>query len=150
LPRDQIDLQVQLLEAADRSLARARRLEPLELEHYSNAGIVHATWGEVVDPEHFETAVAFYQQAFRLAPTQVELRADLGHICHNYARYEKALAQYRAALEIDPQFAAAHYDSGLAWLALGRTDAARQAFQAALDLAPDCDACRDALRALEE
>ncbi|MDY7075614.1 MAG: O-antigen ligase family protein [Chloroflexota bacterium] len=150
LPEDQVDLRVQLLEATDRSLAHARRSEPLELEHYSNAGIVHATWGEVVNPAHLKTAVAFYQQAFRLAPSRADLRTDLGHIYHNYNHYEKALAQYRAALEIDPLFAAAHYDSGLAWLALGQKDSARQAFQATLDLVPDCDACRDALQALEE
>ncbi|MBE9506428.1 MAG: O-antigen ligase family protein, partial [Chloroflexi bacterium] len=150
LPNDQAALKAELLEAADRSLARARRLEPLELEHYSNGGVLHAYWSESVDPvdqSHLETAVAFYQQAFRLAPTRAELRADLGHVYHNHALYADALAQYRAALEIDPQFAAAHYDSGLAWQALDQRDLARQAYQDALELAPDCAVCRDALQA---
>ncbi|MFQ6100196.1 MAG: tetratricopeptide repeat protein [Anaerolineae bacterium] len=150
LPEDQIALRAELLEAAERSLARARRLEPLELEHYSNSGVLHAYWGETIDPTHLETAVAFYQDAFCLAPTRADLRADLGHVYHNHARYTEALAQYRTALEIDPQFAAAHYDSGLAWLALDRPDLARKSFQAALELAPDCDACRGALQALDQ
>jgi tetratricopeptide (TPR) repeat protein len=150
LPDDQTVLKTELLNAADRSLARARRLEPLELEHYSNGGILHAYWSETVDPVHLDTAVAFYRQAFLLAPTRAGLRTDLGHAYHNHARYEEALAEYGAALEIDPQFAVAYYDSGLAWLALDRPDLARRAFRAALELAPDCDVCRDALRILEE
>jgi len=96
------------------------------------------------------TAIVFYHQAFRLAPSRAELRTDLGHVYHNHGRYAEALAQYRAALEIDPQFAAAHYDSGLAWLALRRQDLAREAFQAALGLDPGCAACQDALQALQE
>lgn len=150
LPEDQISLRAELLEAADRSMARAQHLEPLELEHYSNSGVLHAYWSDTVDPAHLETAVAFYRQAFRLAPTRADLRTDLGHVYHNHGRYLEALAQYRTALEIDPQFAAAYYDSGLAWLALGRPQPARQAFQAALDLVPNCGVCRDALQALEE
>jgi tetratricopeptide (TPR) repeat protein len=150
LPKDETDLKADLLKAADRSLARARDLEPLEVEYYSNAGVLHAHWSETVDPAHLETAVALYEEAFKLAPTRVQLRADLGHVYHNQTHYTKALAQYRAALAIDPQFAAAHYDSGLAWLALDRADLARQAFQAALDLAPNCAACREALQSLEE
>ena len=150
LPEGQATLQTELLGAADRSLARARRLEPLELEHYSNSGILHAYWSETADPTHLASAVAFYQDAFRLAPTRAELRTDLGHVYHNHGRYEDALVQYRAALEIDPQLAAAHYDSGLAWLSLGRPDQARQAFQVALELTPDCNLCRDALQALDE
>ncbi|MEA3397400.1 MAG: tetratricopeptide repeat protein, partial [Chloroflexota bacterium] len=150
LPERETDLKAELLEAADRSLTRARHLEPLELEHYSNSGVLHAYWSDVVDPAHLGTAITFYQQAFRLAPTRAELRADLGHTYHNHGLYEKALEQYRAALEIDPQFAAAYYDSGLAWLALDRPDLAQEAFSAALELAPDCNMCWEALQALDE
>ena len=150
LPEDQTILRTELLEGSERSLGRALRLEPLELEHYSNSGVLHAYWSDTVAVAHLETAVAFYQQAFRLAPTRAELRTDLGHVYHNHGRYAEALAQYRAALEIDPQFAAAYYDTGLAWLALNRPSLARRAFQSALDLTPDCAACRDALQALDE
>lgn len=150
LPDDERTLRPQLLEAAGRSLERARRLEPLELEHYSNSGILHAYWSDTLDPAHLQTAVAFFQQAFRLAPTRARLPASLGHVYHNHERYRDALEQYRAALQIDPQFASAHYDSGLAWQALDRLNQARQAFQAALDLAPECEACQEALHRLEE
>jgi tetratricopeptide (TPR) repeat protein len=150
LPEGETDLKAELLEAADRSLTRARHLEPLELEHYSNSGVLHAYWSDAVDPAHLGTAITFYQQAFRLAPTRAELRADLGHTYHNHGLYEKALEQYKIALEIDPQFAIAYYDSGLAWLALDRPDLARETFSAALELAPDCDVCWEALQALDE
>jgi hypothetical protein len=148
LPEEETELRTELLEAADRGLARARRLEPLELELYSNAGVLHAYWSDTVDPTHLHTAVTFYEQAFRLAPTRAELRTDLGHIYHNHGLYEEALAQYRTALGIDPQFAGAHYDAGLAWEALGRPEKARRAYESALDLAPDCEACREALQSL--
>jgi len=150
LPEEETDLKAQLLEVVDRNLAYARRLEPLELEYYTNSAILHAYWSETIDPVHLDTAVAFYRQAFRLAPTRAELRVDLGHVYHNHALYEEALAEYDAALEIDPRSAGAYYGSGLAWLALDQPDLAQRAFRAALELAPDCDACRDALRTLEE
>jgi len=150
LPEDQAILKAGLFDGADRSLARALLLEPLEVEYYANGGVLHAYWSEAVDPSHLETAIAFYQQAFRLAPTRAELRTDLGHVYHNHGRYEEALAQYRVALAIDPQLAAAQYDSGLAWLEIGRRDLAGDAFRAALALAPDCAACQDALQALRE
>ncbi len=150
LPEEQTALKGELLAAAERSLARARRLEPLEVEHYSNSGVLHAYWSEAVDAAHLETAAAFYHQAFRLAPTRAELRADLGHMYHNHGLYARAIAQYGAALDIDPQFATAHYDSALAWLELGKQDLAREAFRATLELAPDCGACQDALQALGE
>lgn len=150
LPEDETTLQGELLASADRGLARARQLEPLELEHHSNGGVLHAYWSETLDPTHLETAINFYRQALLLAPTRAELRTDLGHVYHNHGRYEDALAEYRAALEIDPLFAAAHYDSGLAWLALGDQGLARGAFQAALALAPGCAACQDELEALWE
>ncbi len=149
LPDDQTAAKAELLAAADRSLARARRLEPLELEHYSNAGILHAYWSEAVDPAHLETAVAFYRQAIRLAPTRVDLYTDLGHVYHNHGLYQEALAQYEAALGIDPRCAEAYYASGLAWQALGRPDRAQQAFEKALAMAPDCASCQDALSGLE-
>lgn len=149
-PEEQAALKADLLAAADRSLAHARRLEPLELEYYSNAGILHAYWSEAVDPAHLKTAVAFYEQAFRLAPTRAELHTDLGHIYHNHGLYEEALAQYQTALEIDPRFAEAHYAAGLAWQALGKRDLARQAFRATLALAPECSPCRQALEELGE
>jgi len=149
LPDDALDLKVGLLEAADRNLAEARRLDPLELEYYANAGILHAYWSEAVDPTHLDTAVAFLEQAAQLAPTRVDLRIDLGHVYHNHGRYEEALEQYQIALQIDPASAGAYYSAGEAWLALGQPDQAREALQAALELAPNCDLCRSALEDLE-
>jgi tetratricopeptide (TPR) repeat protein len=151
LPDGETALKAKLLGYADNGLARARQLEPLDVELYSNSGILHAYWSEVTDSAgHLEVAVAFYQQAFRLAPTLARLRVDLGHIYHSHGRYEDALAQYDDALGIDPQSADAYYGAGLAWQALGRRDLAQQALQDALELAPDCEACRDALQTLKE
>jgi tetratricopeptide (TPR) repeat protein len=121
---------------------------PLELELYSNSGVLHAYWSDSADPAHLPLAEAFYRRAFALAPNRADLRDALGHVYHNRARYTEALAQYAAAIEIDPQFAAAHFDSGLAFLALGQHEQARAAFQAALRLAPRCAECRDQLDAL--
>jgi len=150
LPPGEIDTKAGLLEKAADSLSRAIELEPLELEHYANSGVLHAYWSEAVDASHLDAAVDYYELAFRLAPTRAGLRLDLGHVYHNNGRYDLALQQYGAALEIDPQLAQAHYDSGLAWLALDEIDEARAAFQAALDLAPGCETCRQALAELTE
>jgi tetratricopeptide (TPR) repeat protein len=151
LPEGEVEIKTGLLESADRGLGRARAQEPLDVELYSNSGILHAFWSEVADdPEHLEVAVAFYDQAFRLAPSLVRLRIDLGHIYHSHGRYEDALGQYQVALEIDPLSADAYYGTGLAWQALGRDDLAREAFLQALDVSPGCEACAEAVEALEE
>jgi tetratricopeptide (TPR) repeat protein len=150
LPQEEAGTKAGLLAAAERSLSRAIELEPLELEHYSNSGVLHAYWSEAVDPNHLQTAEFYYRQALQLAPTRAELRLDLGHVYHNHEMYELALDEYSAALAIDPQLPQAYYDSGLAWLALDRTEEARAAFHAALDLAPGCEQCAQALEELSE
>lgn len=151
LPESEAELKVDLFEAADGGLNRARTLEPLDVEFYTNSGILHALWSEATgDPAYLETAVSLYEQAFRLAPTMVRLRIDLGHIYHSHGRYEDALAQYQAALEIDPLSADAYYGTGLTWRALGRDDLARDAFLQALEVSPGCEACAEAVEAMEE
>ncbi|MGC9397517.1 MAG: tetratricopeptide repeat protein [Anaerolineae bacterium] len=149
LPETKAPLKAQLFAAADRTLARARDLHPLDLEHYANAGILHAAWAEI-DPGHLEEAVAYYEQAFRLAPTRVSLRVELGRIYHHHARYRDALTQYDAALAIDPRSVEACYSAGLAWEALGESGRARAAFERALELDPACEACKVALASLLE
>ncbi len=150
LPDDEVDAKAGLLGAAEDSLSRAIELEPLELEHYSNSGVLHAYWSETVDRTHLETAVSYYELAFILAPTRAELRLDLGHVYQNHALYDLALQQYAAALEIDPQLAQAHYDSGIAWLALDQLGEALAAFETALELAPGCEACSLAVQQLNQ
>ena len=150
LPEEATDLKIGLLEAADRNLAEARRLDPLELEYYANAGILHAYWSEAIDPDHLEMAVAFLEQAIRLAPTRVDLWITLAHVYHNHGMYEEALSRYQAALEIDPDAADAYYRAGMTYLALGRIEQAREAMEAALERVPDCEPCRSVLEELEE
>lgn len=151
LPDDEVAVKIDLFEAADRGLGRARELEPLEVEFYSNSGILHALWSEASgDPAHLETAASLFRQAFRLAPSLVRLRLNLAHVYHSHGRYQDALDQYQTALEIDPQSANAYYGSGLAWQALGRNELAREAFLKALEVSPGCEACAEAVEALEK
>lgn len=148
LPEEAADLKEGLLQAADRNLTQARLLDPLELEYYANAGILHAYWSETADTSHLAQAVQYLQQAIRLAPTRVDLRVTLGHVYHNHGLYEQALAQYDAALRIDPAWVAAHYGAAMAWERLGQVDRARAALRETLELAPNCEPCRAALEAL--
>ena len=148
LPAEEQSLKGELFAAADRGLARARALNPLEVEYYSNAGILHATWAEFA-PAHFEQAVLYYEQALQLAP-RVRLLVELGHIYHKFQHYEKALAQYAAAVDLDPRHSPAYYGQGLAWQSLGERAKARAAFARAWELDSNCSACKEALNALEE
>ena len=150
LPEAETDLIAGLLKAADRGLARAIELEPLEVEHYSNAGILQTYWAEEVDRAHLGMAVSYYQQAFRLAPTRPDLRADLGHVYHQHGLYQEAIEQYRVALQIDPRWADAYYASGLAWMALDRRDLAEKALNDALALTPECEQCVETLQSLAD
>jgi len=148
LPEDQDELRIDLLSAADRGLQRARGLAPLDLELYTNAGIIHAVWAES-DPSHQADAVRFYEQAFRLSPTRVSLRVDLGHIFHNLGQYDLALLQYADALAIAPHSVSAHYGSGLAWLASGDVEQARASLDSSLELKPNCQVCQAVLVSLD-
>jgi tetratricopeptide (TPR) repeat protein/O-antigen ligase len=151
LPDDEVAVKIDLFEAADRGLGRACELEPLEVEFYSNSGILHALWSEASgDPAHLETAASLFHQAFHLAPSLVRLRLNLAHIYHSHGRYQSALDQYQTVLEIDPQSTDAYYGTGLAWQALGRDDLAREAFLKALEVSPGCEVCAEAVGALEK
>jgi tetratricopeptide (TPR) repeat protein len=147
LPESEASLKTELFSTADRSLSQARRLNPLELEHYANAGILHAAWAEI-DAEHLAQAVHHYEQAFELAPTRVNLRIELARIYHNHRRYGRALEQYETALEIDPLSVAAYYGRGVTWEAAGAIEKARAALERALEIDPTCESCRTALNAL--
>ncbi|MEA3308658.1 MAG: O-antigen ligase family protein [Chloroflexota bacterium] len=149
LPATEETVKAELFSAADRSLARARALNPLELEHYSNAGILHAAWAEFA-PEHLSCAVAYYEQAFELSPTRVRLRVELGHIYYNFHHYEQALGQYKDAVAIDATYYPAYYGQGLVWQELGDLTQARAAFSRAWELNPHCVACEEAMDALAE
>lgn len=150
LPDGEVDLRDELLQAADRSLQSARRLAPLDVEGYSNAGILHAYWSETVDRAHLQQAIDFYQQAFTLAPTRVQLRLDLGRVFHQHGMMQEALEQYNTALEIDPLSTAAHYGIGVAHLTMEQEEEAEEAFRAALAIDPDCERCAEQLEKLLE
>lgn len=71
-------------------------------------------------------AIASYQKALELDPTNSQLRLELGSIYVAQGNYDAAIAHFAVAAALKPDLANAHYNLAHAHLQKGNIDAARQ------------------------
>lgn len=96
-------------------------------------------------------ALAAYEEAFRVNPTDVETMAGLGRLYMNDQNWEKARRVYRSMVlqNIDPDLgitkADVYYNLGQIHLALGEGPKAKGMFQRGLEIEPDHAQLRAAL-----
>ncbi len=83
-----------------------------------------------------EKAVAAFEQAAALAPTQADAHLNLANACLLANQPARALEEARQALEIDRHLAAAFYVAGCAQLRLGNAEEALKALQQAQAIDP--------------
>ena len=73
------------------------------------------------DAERYDDAIAWYEQAVKLAPNDVNLSTDLG-VCYYYTNQaDKALARFEASLKLDPKHAKTLLNLGIV-RAFGKQD----------------------------
>ena len=73
------------------------------------------------DAEKYDDAIAWYEQAVKLAPADVDLSTDLG-VCYYYTNQpDKALARFDASLKLDPKHVKTLLNRGIV-LAFGKQD----------------------------
>ena len=73
------------------------------------------------DAERYDDAIAWYEQAVKLAPNDVNLSTDLG-VCYYYTNQaDKALARFDASLKLDPKHAKTLLNLGIV-RAFGKQD----------------------------
>jgi len=102
------------------------------------------------DAERYDDAIAWYTEALKLAPRDVNVSTDLG-VCYYYTNQpDKALAQFDKSLAIDPKHAKTLLNVGIV-RAFGKQDldGASQAWQQVIKLAPDSPEGQAAKRALD-
>lgn len=125
--------------AAETALERAIALSPMDEAHWLDLGDVRRYRGEALsDPVHLDRALAAYQEAQRLAPTDPEPLVKIGQVYASLGQATQAMRAYQAALALDPLNASAYTQLALAYEALGRpsdaAEARRQAIRAAVEV----------------
>jgi Flp pilus assembly protein TadD len=84
-----------------------------------------------------EEAIARFNQALELNPSDSEAHADLGVALAQQGRTGEAIVQYRQAVKVQPGYPEAHNDLGNALSGQGHTDEAIAEYREACRLKPD-------------
>lgn len=102
------------------------------------------------DAERYADAIAWYTEALKLAPDDVDMHTDLGVAYYYSNKPDLALAQFDRSLEIDPAHTKTILNIGIV-KAFGQQDleGAEEAWQRVLELAPDSPEGQAARRALD-
>jgi TolA-binding protein len=85
----------------------------------------------------YETAIAKFQQAAQLDPTDPQFANNAGFAYYKLGRNDDSLYWFDKAIEIDPKRAVAYLNLGDAYVKLNRNAEARRAYVKYLELAPD-------------
>ncbi len=67
----------------------------------------------VYDAQRYVEAIGFYQQAFALNPTDINVSTDLGTALWYSGRADEALAQYDKSLALNPTHAQTLFNVGI-------------------------------------
>ncbi len=129
----------QMLRDAGRGREAAARyrsaltLEPESAEFWRSLGrLLTAEGGSAAAP----AAVAAFNRAISLVPSDAATRYDLGVTLRGMERLAEGMAQYRAVIDVQPGFASAHMSLGNALLEDGDTAAAAASLRRAAALVP--------------
>jgi tetratricopeptide (TPR) repeat protein len=102
------------------------------------------------DAERYQEAIVWYEQAFRLNPSDPDVSTDLGVSYYYSNDADQALAQFDASLAVDPTHVKTLFNQGIV-LAFGKEDMAGAAasWQKIVEVAPDTPEAVGAQRALD-
>jgi len=89
------------------------------------------------EADHYPDAIAEYQEAIKLAPTQPGLHEELGSVYQNEQMPQEAAAAFQSELAIDPHNVLAKYKLGVLALEHGDGARAKELVEAALHEKPD-------------
>lgn len=109
----------------------SRTIKDLLKEEWLEEGVT------LSDLKHYEEALAAYEQAIRLDPTDADCYYMKGHLLYNLKRYRKALAAYEQAIRFEPNYVHAYNGKGNALSDLKRYEEALAAYEQAIRLDPN-------------
>jgi len=101
---------------------------PNDAEAQANLGAVYQRQG------NYQMALAQYQKAENLNPTNINTRLNMGTLYQIQENYPMAFAAYDSILQIYPDDAHAHYYKAQCLKAIGNTDLAIEEYKTALSL----------------
>jgi Flp pilus assembly protein TadD len=81
-----------------------------------------------------------------LAPTDFDIRRDLGRILARQGKFSEAISQLNEVLRLNPDSAEAHNDLGVVLQMAGQPEGSLAHFSTALRLKPTLTVARDNLR----
>jgi tetratricopeptide (TPR) repeat protein len=133
--RAQLNLGVELLHAGRWEEAKAHFLRATALK--PNYALAHYHLGLAWQAgENLPQALAEYETAVRLTPTNTDMQVNLANLLVRTGRSEEALPHYQEALRLKPA-PDIHFDLAQAFDSLNRPDEAAAHFEEALRLAPN-------------
>lgn len=109
---------------AQRALATARGLRPLEAEHVASLARLHTAWALVsgggrVPADRLEAATEHYATAIRMHPRRTQLWVEAGHVERLRGRTADAITKYRQALSLNPAHCETYAALAAAYRAIG-------------------------------
>jgi len=120
-----------MAEAAwDEALALAERTNDTRQQARAHNGLgnTYAARG------HLDKAIAAFQRAIALEPTNARPYNNLGSVYHEQGCLNEAIAEFQRAIELDPAFARSYNNLGDVYYDQGRLDEAFAAYQQAIAL----------------
>ena len=119
------------LEAAEKELLEATRLDPTLVDGWINLGLTR------LDRDDAAGAIAALGSAVARAPDSALARLNLGTALQRAGQLDDAWREYRAAADLAPDLAPAHRNAGVVAQLLGRNDESIASYRRALALVPD-------------
>ncbi len=119
------------------------------LEKESNDTVMYAFRGWAnKQRKSLDAALADYDKAVELAPTQCAWRNNRALVWIDKKDYDKAIADYDDALRLFPQYALGYRNRGHCWLKKKEYEKALKDFEKGIELGPDIPAAHSSLARL--
>lgn len=103
---------------------------PNDAEAHANLGAVYQK------KKDYANALAQYEKAERLNPSNITTRLNLGTLYQEQKEYETAIEAYDTIIDVNPNYMPAYLYKAQCYRAMGNKDAALQNYKLALNLEP--------------
>ncbi len=131
---------VQYLRDAERSLLRARELNPMNTDHSANLGRLYLAWAQLADADQraqwVQQSLDNYSVATRLSPNAAHLHNEYASAYQMAGDSTRALDQFLISLRIDPRYVETYRRLGDFYRTTNQEDQAIRTFEQGLEVAP--------------
>ncbi|MFZ2361911.1 MAG: tetratricopeptide repeat protein, partial [Anaerolineae bacterium] len=130
----------QYLRDAERSLLRARQLNPMNTDHSANLGRLYLAWAQLASADQrgqwVQKSLDNYSVATRLSPNAAHLHNEYASAYQMAGDPSQALDQFLVSLRIDPRYVETYRRLGDFYRNSNQEDEAIRTYQQGLQVAP--------------